>query len=140
MQRMAGSTGRNATKTLTDLSRHWSYQSQMAEIDCRPSSTATKSSIIFSALSRVLVIPCRLIAHACAPEAGQKITNHDHMPPEHQQASMLRLSGMKAYVREIGPNTERFIDEHFRINKRPDATAKTALKLRALGSVLKTKK
>ncbi len=70
--------------------------------------------------------------HIRSREAGQKITNPDHMPPEHQQASMMRLSGMKVYVREIGLNAEKLIDEHFRINKRPDATAKIAMKLRAL--------
>jgi hypothetical protein len=75
----------------------------------------------------------RVVAtHIRSREDGQKVTNHDHMPPEHQQASMMRLSGMKAYVRDIGPNAERIIDEHFRINKRPDATAKAAMKLRAL--------
>lgn len=70
--------------------------------------------------------------HIRSHQAGAVVTNPDHMPPEHQQASMMRLSGMKAYVREIGVNAERLIDEHFRINKKPDCTAKNALKLKAL--------
>ncbi|MDX8355669.1 Mu transposase domain-containing protein [Cognatiyoonia sp. IB215182] len=70
--------------------------------------------------------------HIRSREPGKVVTNPDHMPPEHQQASMMRLSGMKAYVRDIGTNAERLIDEHFRITKKPDETAKNAMKLRAL--------
>ena len=70
--------------------------------------------------------------HLRSIEAGKLITNPDHMPPAHRQASMLRPSGMKSYVREIGPNAERFVDGHFRANKNPRNTAKTAIRLRAL--------
>lgn len=73
----------------------------------------------------------RLIAtHQKSVEIGKLITNPDHMPPAHRSAALTRLSGLKGYVRDIGPNAERLIDDHFRVNKRPQETANTAIKLR----------
>lgn len=73
-----------------------------------------------------------IATHIRTSETGKLITNPDHMPPAHQQVSMMWLSGMKAYARDINPHAERLIDEHFRINEKPDVTANTAMKLRAL--------
>ena len=75
----------------------------------------------------------RIVAtHLRSEEEGKQVTNLDHMPRNHQQALMMRLSGMKAHVREIGPNAESFIEHHFRKNKNPRSTAKTAIRLRTL--------
>lgn len=62
---------------------------------------------------------------------GKQITNPDHMPEAHRHVSQERLSGIRAMVREIGPNAERLVDQHFRSNKNPKATAKMAIRLRA---------
>lgn len=53
------------------------------------------------------------------------------MPEAHRHVSQERLSGIRAMVREIGPNAERLVDQHFRSNKTPKATAKIAIRLRA---------
>lgn len=60
------------------------------------------------------------------------MTNPKHMPVAHQHAAMTRLTGMKNYVREIGPSAEKLIDIHFRMGKSPTKTAKNAISLRAL--------
>lgn len=75
----------------------------------------------------------RIVAtHPRADNSEKTITNPDHVPPAHRHAMMERLSGLKDYVRDIGPQAEQFIDEHYRINKRPSETAKMAVKLRCL--------
>lgn len=73
----------------------------------------------------------RLVAtHQKSNIPGSVITTPEHMPPAHRSAALTRLAGLKGYVRDIGPNAERLIDDHFRINKRPQETANTAVKLR----------
>ena len=51
------------------------------------------------------------------------------MPPNHQQASLLRLEGAKAAVREVGENAVQLIDNHYRRHKKPSETANAAVKL-----------
>jgi transposase len=70
--------------------------------------------------------------HMRKDNAGHKVTNPKHMPVAHQHAAMTRLTGMKSYVREIGPSAEKLIDLHFRTGKNPTRTAKNAISLRSL--------
>lgn len=73
-----------------------------------------------------------IATHAREDNAEKPVINPDHMPPAHRQASMARLSGIKSYVHDIGPCAEQFIDEHFRMSRRPDDTANLAMRLRVL--------
>lgn len=72
--------------------------------------------------------------HLRSEAVGKQITNPDHMPPAHRHATLERLSGLKALVRDIGPNAERLIDQHFRTAKNTKSTAKTAQRLRAMAA------
>nr|WP_321507944.1 IS21 family transposase [uncultured Celeribacter sp.] len=75
----------------------------------------------------------RLVAtHVRSQEVGRLVTEADHMPPAHRSASMTRLAGIKTHVQDIGPDTVRFIEAHFRSVRNPSDTANAAAKIRAL--------
>lgn len=71
-------------------------------------------------------------SHPRSDNSEKLITDPEHVPPAHRHALLERLSGIKAYVRNIGPQAEELIDEHFRIKKRPSETANMAIKLRSM--------
>ncbi|MEP5762621.1 MAG: hypothetical protein ABJ327_25530 [Litoreibacter sp.] len=63
------------------------------------------------------------------------MTNPDHMPVGHRSASLTRLAGAKALVRDVGPNAVVFIEQNFRRNKKPNDTAAAAIRLVALADM-----
>ncbi|MEP3638079.1 MAG: IS21 family transposase [Paracoccaceae bacterium] len=76
-----------------------------------------------------------IATHQRVNTIGQRITNPDHMPPSHRSASLTRLSGAKALVRDVGPNAVVFIERNFRRNKKPNDTAAAAIRLVTLTNV-----
>ena len=70
-----------------------------------------------------------LWTHRRARGTGQIVTEPTHMPENHRQAAMLRLSGMKAYVRDIGPEAQALIEAHYRRGRKPQCTSQEATKL-----------
>ena len=72
----------------------------------------------------------QIVATHQRDETGrERTTSLFHMPPNHQQASLLRLEGAKAAVREVGENAVQLIDNHYRRHKKPSETANAAVKL-----------
>ncbi len=67
---------------------------------------------------------------------GERSTSAFHMPANHKNAYLTRLSGAKAIVREIGPNAVDLIEQHFRRYKKPNETAKAAIRLVTLAEEL----
>ena len=86
----------------------------------------TTTSVHLSHLGKLIV------THPRATGKDQDVVQMDHVPPAHRAARLTTLGGIKALVRDIGPNAELFIDGHFRINKKPSSTAQAAQKLYSL--------
>ena len=72
--------------------------------------------------------------HRRSNSVGERITSPSHMPASHQSATLSRLAGAKAFVREIGPHTVVLIEQHFRRHKKPTETANAAVRLVALAN------
>ncbi len=73
--------------------------------------------------------------HQRVDTVGEPVTNPDHMPAGHRSASLTRLAGAKALVRDVGPNAVVFIEQNFRRNKKPNDTAAAAIRLVALADM-----
>jgi len=73
-----------------------------------------------------------IATHKRSDNSEHAITSPSHMPPSHRSAVLTRLTGIKSFVRDIGPAAEQLIEEHFRSNRKPAATAQVAIRLRTL--------
>lgn len=106
------------------LGNRYSVPSRLANQQVNVKVTTT--TVYLSYLGRMVA------THVRSQEVGKLVTHAAHMPPAHRGAAMTRLTGIKAHVQDIGPDTVRFIEAYFRSVHNPSDTVKAATKIRAL--------